>query len=318
MRYHCIIPATIATLLSFSCASADIPQEGCEITVEPEPVVMVISEVKEEEGQEPAAKADEEPAFSIISSSPGLQSALLTIAYPKSADLSLLSVDGGGHITRIEADGRTAYVTIGGLESLTSYDLTICYSDSPAAGPVSLTTGSFAGRYSWTPADGSAADPFVLRVSEAPAGSAYRYHIFLDPEDSAFPNGHDEDIRIAPLVEAGEPSLDGMRYKDAPASYKWTNEKWNTGSMEPSKIRYVKAADTGTGDEIRTIVASVALGFTAEADVRYEFHEDGGTAYLAFYNRMDPGIANGFLKKNPSPGIRPYESDEYWYALERE
>ena len=33
---------------------------------------------------------------------------------------------------------------------------------------------------------------------------------------------------------------------------------------------------------------------------------------------MTPNIANGFIKKNPSPGIRPYEENEYWYTLEKE
>lgn len=312
----CLIALAISLILS-SCASS-VPEEDVAPIV-PKPVITIADEAPgivdkaEDDGDE-----TEEEAFSILSAEGGLQSALLTLSYPRSADLSLLSLEGGGYITRIEAAGGIAEIVIAGLESLSSYSFTFSYDGLPVAGPVVVTTGSFAGRYRWTPADGSDADPFVLRVIEAPEDSAYRYHIYLDPEDSAFPEGLGEDIRIAPLVDEGEPSLDGMRYEDAPASYRWTNEKWNKGSMEPSKIRYVKAVDTPTGDEIHTLIASVALGFTAEADVRYEFHEDGDTAYLAFHDRMDPDIANGFLRKNPSPGIRPYESDEYWYALERE
>lgn len=309
---------TFAIMLILSSCASSVQEEDVAPIV-PKPVITIadevpeIGDIAEDDGEE-----TEEEAFSILSAEGGLQSAVLTLSYPRSADLSLLSLEGGGYITRIEAAGGTAEICIAGLESLSAYTLTLLYDGLPATGPMELMTGSFEGRYSWTPAAGSDADPFVLSVRKAPSGSAYRYHIYLDPEDSAFPEGYDGDIRIAPLVDEGEPSLDGMRYEDAPASYRWTNEKWNKGSMEPSKIRYVKAVATPTGDEIHTLIASVALGFTAEADVRYEFHEDGDTAYLAFHNRMDPDIANGFLIKNPSPGIRPYESDEHWFVLERE
>ena len=108
-----------------------------------------------------------------------------------------------------------------------------------------------------------------------------------------------------------------MKYRDAPEGYKWTNSKWNTGSMTPSRIAYVRPQETDTGDVIHTLVASVALGFTAESDVHYLFHEKDGVDYLIFHNSMSPGIANSFLKKNPSPGIRPYEVNEDWYTLER-
>ena len=267
--------------------------------------------------EEPPAAA--ESVFSVVSASAGLQSAVLGITYPAGADLWKLSVEGGGHISSIRAMENAASVMIEGLESLTDYHFRLTYEGLPVTDAYSVTTASFAGRYSWEPADGSEAEPFALDVREAPASSAYRYYIYLNPEDSAFPEGYGAyQVRIAPLVDEGEPSLDGMKYKETPEAYRWTNHKLNTGSMTPSRIEYVRAIETGNGDEIRTAVASVALGFTAEADVRFIFRENEDKAYLAFFNKMTPGIANSFLKKNPSPGIRPYEDDEFWYVLERE
>ena len=45
--------------------------------------------------------------------------------------------------------------------------------------------------------------------------------------------------------------------------------------------------------------------------------EKDGKAYLIYNNIMSPSIANNFIKRNPSPGIREYEADGSWYTLER-
>ena len=307
---------TFAIMLILSSCTTPIREEDRPLAA-PRPVILMIEETPEVKGDH-TVKTTEEDGFSILSAEGGLQSAVLTLSYPESADLSLLSLEGGGYITRINAAGGIAKIDIAGLESLSSYSLSLSY-DGETVAAFDIATGSFAGRYSWKPADGSDADPFVLSVKEAPSSSGYRYYVYLDPSDSAYPEERNEDeIRIAPLVDEGEPSLDGMKYKDAPDAYKWTNRKWNTGSMTPSRIKYVKAVDTKTEDEIHTLIASVALGFTAEADVRFAFHECEGMPYLTFHNRMTPDIANSFLKKNPSPGIRPFEVDGYSYTLERE
>ena len=323
MRRYCPI-AILAAVLLASCAtvSEESPYEALEeeaaslVIVMEEPAAAVADEAPEGE----AEAAAEEPAvdFAIISAQPREQSAILSVQFPKGTDPALLSVEGGGRITAIRGSGTAAEVTVSELESLSSYSISLAYDGKAVTAPYDIRTGSFAGRYSWQPADGSEAEPFFLLAEEAPAGSDYRYYIYLDPQDSAFPEGYGErEIRIAPLIDRGEPSLDEMKYRDAPEGYKWTNSKWNTGSMTPSRIAYVRPQETDTGDVIHTLVASVALGFTAESDVHYLFHERDGVDYLIFHNSMSPGIANSFLKKNPSPGIRPYEVNEYWYTLER-
>lgn len=337
MRLLALIIAALITLTSCTIISEEEPVHPIPAENPPEPVIIIeevppsgpavtIDEgasachvppagIEEEPEEEPA----EEPAFSIAAASAGLQSAELEITYPAGTDLWNISIEGGGHISSIRAMENAASVMIEGLESLTDYHFRITYEGLPVTDAYGVTTASFAGRYSWKPADGSEAEPFVLDVREAPASSAYRYYIYLNPEDSAFPEGYGAyQVRIAPLVDEGEPSLDGMKYRETPEAYRWTNHKLNTGSMTPSRIEYVRAAGTENGDEIRTAIASVALGFTAEADVRFIFRENEDKAYLAFFNKMTPGIANSFLKKNPSPGIRPYEDDEFWYVLERE
>ena len=327
MNRCCFLSIIMISLLLFSCATSgeDTVNEGV-IAEKTAPVIIIVEEASQSEEtnlpetETPEQITEETPvSFEILNTEARQQSAILTISYPDSADLSLLSIAGGGYISEIKASKNTATLIISGLESLSDYSLSLLYEGEAIAAPYNLTTGSFAGKYKWTAADGSESEPFVLYAVEAPASSDYRYYIYLDPEDSAFPEGYGpEEIRIAPLVDAGEPSLDDMKYGNAPEAYKWTNSKWNTGSMTPSKIKYVKPAETETGDEIRTFVASVALGFTAESDVRYVFHEQDGNLYLSFYNKMTPNIANGFIKKNPSPGIRPYEENEYWYTLEKE
>ena len=327
MNRCCFLSIIMISLLLFSCATSgeNTVNEGviAEKTV---PVIIIVEEASQSEETNlpeteiPEQITEEMPvSFEILNTEARQQSAILTISYPDSADLSLLSIAGGGYISEIKASKNTATLIISGLESLSDYSLSLLYEGEAIDDPCNLTTGSFTGKYRWTAADGSESEPFVLYAVEAPVSSNYRYYIYLDPEDSAFPGGYGpEEIRIAPLVDAGEPSLDDMKYRNAPEAYKWTNSKWNTGSMTPSKIKYVKPAETETGDEIRTLVASVALGFTAESDVRYVFHEQDGKLYLSFYNKMTPNIANGFIKKNPSPGIRPYEENEYWYTLEKE
>ena len=327
MNRCCFLSIIMISLLLFSCATSgeDAVNEGV-IAEKTAPVIIIVEEASQSEetnlpGTETPEQITEETpvSFEILNTEARQQSAILTISYPDSADLSLLSIAGGGYISEIKASKNTATLIISGFESLSDYSLTLIYEGEIIAEPCNITTDSFAGKYRWTAADGSESEPFVLYAVEAPVSSNYRYYIYLDPEDSAFPDGYGpEEIRIAPLVDAGEPSLDDMKYRNAPEAYKWTNSKWNTGSMTPSKIKYVKPAETETGDEIRTFVASVALGFTAESDVRYVFHEQDGKLYLSFYNKMTPNIANGFIKKNPSPGIRPYEENEYWYTLEEE
>ena len=328
MRFLFLLLAAVISLSSCTVLSEEEAVPQLPVEEPPSPVVII----EEKPFAAPVAIAEEEPAeaseatpdaaesvFSIVSASAGLQSAVLEITFPEGTDLWNLSVEGGGHVSSIRSSGSIAYITMEGLESLTDYHFRLIYEGLPVTEAYEVTTASFAGRYSWKPADGSEAEPFVLDVAEAPASSAYRYYIYLNPADSAFPEGYGAyQVRIAPLVDEGEPSLDGMRYKETPEAYRWTNHKLNTGSMTPSRIEYVRDVETGNGDEIRTAVASVALGFTAEADVRFIFRENEGKAYLAFFNKMTPGIANSFLKKNPSPGIRPYEDDEFWYVLERE
>lgn len=327
MNRCCFLSIIMISLLLFSCATSgeDAVNEGV-IAEKTAPVIIIVEEASQSEetnlpGTETPEQITEETpvSFEILNTEARQQSAILTISYPDSADLSLLSIAGGGYISEIKASKNTATLIISGFESLSDYSLTLLYEGKAIDDPCYLTTGSFTGKYRWTAADESESEPFVLYAVEAPVSSNYRYYIYLDPEDSAFPDGYGpEEIRIAPLVDVGEPSLDDMKYRNAPEAYKWTNSKWNTGSMTPSKIKYVKPAETETGDEIRTFVASVALGFTAESDVRYVFHEQDGKLYLSFYNKMTPNIANGFIKKNPSPGIRPYEENEYWYTLEKE
>ena len=329
MRFLFLLLAAVISLSSCTVLSEEeaVPQLPAEEP--PAPVVIIeekppatpaaIAEEGTAEAPEVASAAEEESVLSIVSASAGLQSAVLEITFPEWTDLWNLSVEGGGHVSSIRSSGSTAYITMEGLESLTDYHFRLVYEGLSVTEAYEVTTASFAGRYSWKPADGSEAEPFVLDAVEAPAASAYRYYIYLNPADSAFPEGYGAyQVRIAPLVDEGEPSLDGMRYKETPEAYRWTNHKLNTGSMTPSRIEYVRAVETAGGDEIRTAIASVALGFTAEADVRFIFRENEGKAYLAFFNKMTPGIANSFLKKNPSPGIRPYEDDEFWYVLERE
>ena len=343
MRCRYFLVAAIVSISVFSCSSTSTETTAADIGViaeekapvivivedpVPSPVPETIAEEEEEIAAVPELSSADEPvsdeqdadpiAFSITSSDVREQSAILSITYPQDTDLSKLSIEGGGYISEIKATGKSAKIKIEGLESLSEYSLSLSYEGGVVTEPFKITTASFSGRYLWLPADGSEGELFAVDVTEAPSDSDYRYYIYLDSEDSAFPEGFsDNEIRIAPLIDKDE-SLDDVKYKDSPESYKWTNYKWNTGSMTPSKIKYVEAAMTETGDEINTSIASVALGFTAEADVRFVFHEDDGRAYLSFYNKMTPGIANNFLKKNPSPNIRPYEENEYWYTLERE
>ena len=333
MKYrYLLLPFFVLILFSCATTTSESPEDIGIIAEKTEPVIIIVEDepAKEESKTEnqkssvtaeevtPEEEITEQIEFASISTTPREQSAVLNITYPSGTDLSNLSVDGGGFISAIKAVGNTAEITIEGLESLSDYSLSLSYDNVVVIEPINIRTKSFAGRYSWTPADGSEGDFFVLNVEEAPISSDYRYYIYLDPEDSAFPEGYRAgEIRVAPLVDEGEPSLDDTKYKNAPESYKWTNYKWNTGSMTPSKIKYVKAMETETCDAINTHVASVALGFTAESDVWYIFHEIDGKAYLSFSNKMSPDIANKFIKKNPSPNIRPYETDEYWYTLER-
>ena len=270
MNRCCFLSIIMISLLLFSCATSgeDAVNEGV-IAEKTAPVIIIVEETSQsEETNLPETETPEQitektpVSFEILNVEARQQSAILTISYPDSADLSLLSIAGGGYISEIKASKNTATLIISGLESLSDYSLTLLYEGEIIADPCNLTTGSFTGKYRWTAADGSESEPFVLYAVEAPASSNYRYYIYLDPEDSAFPDGYGpEEIRIAPLVDAGEPSLDDMKYRNAPEAYKWTNSKWNTGSMTPSKIKYVKPAETETGDEIRTFVASVALGF---------------------------------------------------------
>ena len=333
MRFRFLSFALSVLLVVSSCASVSTEEETSEdvIAEKPSPVIIIADEpamTEEPETKEETAAEDSEIEavpeeapwlFSIENIVTRQQSLDIAVSLPAGADPSLLSVTGGGNVSSIRVTGNEAVITITGLESLSEYVFTVCYGGEAVTDPAGAETLSFAGDYRWTPADGEPEDAFVVSVTEAPQGSDYRYYIYLDPEDSAFPEEYGPgEIRIAPLVDRGEPSLDGMKYKDAPEAYKWNNYKWNTGSMTPSRIEYVRAEETESGDEIRTLVASVALGFTAEADVRFVFHEKDGNEYLSFHNRMTPGIANSFLKKNPSPGIRPYETDEYWYTLEKE
>ncbi len=336
MMYRYILPVFIISLLFSSCVSTErAPDTVQEIKAEPAPVVIIveydpaitpqieeppaatISEKPEVNIEEWEAEEEAIPVFSLNEISARQQSAVLTVSIPQNTDPSLLSIEGGGHVSEIRVSKDTAIITVAGLESLSSYKLSLCYEGESVIEGIEINTASFEGKYSWTAADGSESDAFVLDVVAAESDD-YRYFIYLNPDDSAFPEGYGKnEIRIAPLVAAGEPSLDDTKYRNAPESYKWTNSKWNTGSMTPSRIDYVKPIETETKDEIRTLVASVALGFTAEADVRYVLHEVDGNLYLSFYNKMSPKIANNFIKKNPSPGIRPFEIDEYWYTLER-
>lgn len=335
MMYRYILPILIVSLLFSSCASTEeetdvvpeIKEESVPVIIvedEPEiipeivePPVETINEKSDVTIEEEVTAEGTFPIFSLNEITARQQSAVLTISIPKNTDPSLLSIEGGGNIAEIRVSNGLAIITVTGLESLSSYNLSLCYEGEAVIEGIEIDTASFEGKYSWTAADGSESDAFVLDVV-ASGSNDYRYYIYLDPEDSAFPEGYGKnEIRIAPLVAAGEPSLDDTKYRNAPESYKWTNSKWNTGSMTPSRIDYVKPIETETKDEIRTLVASVALGFTAEADVRYVLHEVDGNLYLSFYNKMSPKIANNFIKKNPSPGIRPFEIDEYWYTLER-
>ena len=327
------LSVVMISLMILSCATSEESIEEKDIAAEETaPVIIIVEEpepaaeetdtaiaVSSSEVAETEPEEESSAAFEILDYEARQQSAILTISYPQSADLSLLSIDGGGYISEIKASKDKAEIIISDIESLSGYSLTLLYGGEAVTDSLSIKTDSFTGRYRWTAADGSESEPFVLYAEEAPAASDYRYYIYLDPEDSAFPDGFGPyEIRIAPLIDSGEPSLDDMKYRNAPEAYKWTNSKWNTGSMTPSRIKYVKPEETETDDEIRTSVASVALGFTAESDVRYVFHELDRKQYLSFYNKMDPNIANGFIKKNPSPGIRPYEENEYWYTLEKE
>ena len=311
--------------------SEEIPEEDTKIAEDateiPEAAVPAVSgnlspEQKQAEEPLPAKEtidAEEETVeFGIISAEAREQSAVFVISYPEDIDFQRLSTIGGGRISEIRLSGDTAEITVTGLDSITDYSISFAYDDVHVTDPYDIHTSSFAGTYSWSPANGEDAPPFVLSVKEAPETSAFNYYIYLHPMDSEFPEGFGEwDIRIAPLVDEGENAMEDLDYDDAPEGYLWNNRKWNTGSIKPSRITYIRSVEPETPDEIHMTTASVALGFTAESDNRFIFHEKDGKAYLIYNNIMSPSIANNFIKRNPSPGIREYEADGSWYTLER-
>ncbi|MBO8435631.1 MAG: hypothetical protein IAA97_01450 [Spirochaetes bacterium] len=296
-----------------SCTTIEEPPAIAPVqTAEEAPARIIIEETDTVEDEIEAEVETEEVSFAVLDIAPYLQSAVITTEMPGGFDFSSLAVDGGGRIESIKVHGHKALLTIADLESSTDYCLSLLSGDDVLFDGITFTTASFAGVYRWGHGD----EPFVLTVEDAPSSSECSYYVYINPQDSAFPEGeYWHDLRLYPLVEKGEESLDDVKYKNAPLAYKWNNEKWNTGSMTPSRIKSVKLVDTGSKDEMRAEIASVALGFTATADVSFSFIEMDGNAYLIFSSQMTPGIANSFVKKNPSPG--ELES-EYSYLLERE
>ena len=179
MNRCCFLSIIMISLLLFSCATngEDAVNEGV-IAEKTAPVIIIVEETSQaEERNLPEAEIPEqiteEPpvSFEILNAEARQQSAILTISYPDSADLSLLSIAGGGYISEIKASKNTATLIISGLESLSDYSLTLLYEGEIIAEPCNITTDSFAGKYRWTAADGSESEPFVLYAAETPVSS---------------------------------------------------------------------------------------------------------------------------------------------------
>ncbi len=313
MLSRSVLSVFLIIFLLSSCTTIEEPPAIAPVqTAEKTPARIIIEEVAPTESEIASDAEAEDAVFEVLSITPSFQSAVITIEMPAGLDLPSLSVDGGGRIESIKVQGHKALLIIADLESSTDYHLSLLSGNDVLSDDIFFSTESFGGTYSWN----NGKEPFVLTVTEAPSSSLSSYYVYINPEDSAFPSGTDwHDMRLYPLVERGEESLDDTKYKDAPPAYKWNNEKWNTGSMTPSRIKSVKIIETGKKDSMRAEVASVALGFTATAEVSFRFLEIDGEAFLLFSSRMTPDIANSFLKKNPSPGEL---EDEYTYLLKRE
>ena len=116
MNRCCFLSIIMISLLLFSCATngEDAVNEGV-IAEKTAPVIIIVEETSQaEERNLPEAEIPEqiteEPpvSFEILNTEARQQSAILTISYPDSSDLSLLSIAGGGYISEIKASKNTA------------------------------------------------------------------------------------------------------------------------------------------------------------------------------------------------------------------
>ena len=284
-----------------------------------------------------SAEIDYESPLEKTNENIGRQSYSVTIPVSDRLSVSNVSVSGNSNIVASLDDNGNILIAsnyktinseapmVGTLVSNTTYNIELVF-DILGYGSfkknLTFTTDSFSGYYKWSAGSLS----FEVTVSdEVPSKSTYTYYIYINENGTTR-----EDLRVSPIIDkSNEESFTSCSYDDAPAAYKWNNEKWNSlADKSTGKVKTVSSIDpipSESTDILITEVTSIAQMLSAKAVTRTEFEfleTIDGKNYLLFYNKIVGGdsfamdIGNGALNKNPSAEKSRFEIDPYHYALE--